>query len=1219
MGFGGINTHVVIESATATRPGAVDPRYIDLLSAAQDAELILLDGRGPDELAARVEQLLGYAGRLSRAEVGDLAAELARNLTSRRARAAVVATSPADLAKNLQTVRDALANGDTDLIDVEAGVFLGMRSEPPRIGYVFPGQGSPAPRSGGAILDRFPDAADLYERLELPDDVDAVSTLIQQPAIVTASMATLRVLGRLGIEAVAAAGHSLGELTALHWAGAYDEAALLRVATARAGAMARLGSPTGAMAGIAASRQTVRSLIEGEGQVVIAGLNAPEQTVISGPAAAVDAVIDRARADGLRASRLPVSHAFHSKLVEAAVPSLAEHLSAESFAPLARTVASTITGRVLEREIDVSRLLCEQVTAPVRFTDAAAALAERVDMLIEVGPGRVLTGLLDANDVGPVIPVDAGGESLSGLLRAVGCAFAMGAPVQDAELFEDRFTRPFALDWAPSFLANPCEEAPDVEGGAAPNLLPDGAPAAETNGVAVEVEPDADAGAVTAREVLRRLVADHAELPLEAVGDTDRFLSDLHLNSLAVGQLISDTARKVGVRPPASPTDYADATIDEVVDMLEQRAADGVGGDDDESDRFPSGVDTWVRAFAIEMTARARPATRPATVEGSWRVITMPGSALDGDALAEALRSRASGDGVAVCVPPHPDESHLRLLLDAARGAIDLGGGGRFVVIQQGGGAAAIAKTAHLETPELDVCVVDIAPDVSVGEPRVIDWIADEAAATCGYGEAHYDAAGQRREPRLVCVPVTNHPERIELTSADTMLVTGGGKGITAECAMAIAERTGARMILLGRSNPVGNAELSENLDRFAARGIEFRYVAADVTDATAVAAAISKVQAETGPITAVLHGAGINEPRLLGALTVDDARRTLAPKITGLRNVLDAIDPAKLRVLVSFGSIIGRMGLPGEADYALANEWLSMLVEDWAAEHPHCRCLSLEWSIWSGLGMGQRLGRVDVLTRQGITPISPEAGTDMLLRLLAEPVAATTMVVAGRFGTPSTMRLKRSEQPLRRFLQTPRVDYPGVELIVDADVSRRTDPYVDDHVYEGRRLLPAVLGLEAMAQVAMTLTGATTAPWFERAVFDRPLLVPGEDSVTVRIAAIARGPGIVDVALRSSERRVRNDPLPGRAIPAADRLPEAHRHRVHGRYRRARRRLLRLVPSRRPRARRPGRTRRRVARPSGLHPSSNDPAHGCRPDHPGLDMCARTAHRARPRDGARR
>jgi enediyne polyketide synthase len=1113
MGFGGINTHVVLEGATATRGGDVDPRYLDLLSSRQDAELILLDGRGPDELAARVEKLLGYAERLSRAEVGDLAAELSRNLTSRRARAAVVASSPNELATNLRTVQRVLAGGDTEFTDVDAGVFVGMRSEPPRIGYVFPGQGSPAPRDGGALLDRFADAADLYEQLDLPDDVDAVSTLIQQPAIVTASMAALRVLARLGLEATAAAGHSLGELTALHWAGAYDEETLLRVATARAGAMARLGSPTGAMASIAASRQAVRALIESADGVVIAGLNAPEQTVVSGSAAAIDAVVDRARADGLRATRLPVSHAFHSKLVEAAVPSLAEHLATESFTPPTRTVASTITGRVLEREIDVSRLLCEQVTAPVRFTDAAAALAERVDLLIEVGPGRVLTGLLEANDVGPAIPVDAGGESLAGLLRAVGCAYAMGAKVRDAELFEDRFTRPFSLDWEPTFLANPCEQAPDAEGGAAPIVA-----AAEEPGVA-EQTPDApESGEATAREVLRRLVAEHAELPLEAVGDTDRFLSDLHLNSLTVGQLISDTARRVGVRPPAAPTDYADSTIDEVVGVLEQREADGVGADAAADDRFPPGVDTWVRAFSVEMVDRARPAARAATAEGTWRVMTPPGSALDRDALAAALRAQASGAGIAVCVPPHPDETHVEQLLDAARAALDLGDGGRFVVIQQGGGAAGIARTAHLEMPKLDVCVVDVAPEVSLDDARVVDWVAAEAAATCGFGEAHYDADGRRREPRLAVVPVTHHPDQLPLTATDTMLVTGGGKGITAECALAIAERTGARMILLGRSSPVGDSELAANLDRFAAHGIDCRYVAADVTDADAVAAAVAEVQAETGPITAVLHGAGLNEPRLLGALSVDDVHRTLAPKVAGLQHVLDAVDPAQLRLLVTFSSIIGRMGLQGEGDYALANEWLSMHVERWQAEHPDCRCLSLEWSVWSGVGMGQRLGRVDVLTRLGITPISPEAGTHMLLRLLGEPVTPTTMVVSGRFGTPSTVRLLRTEQPLRRFLQTPRVDYPGVELIVDADVSRRTDPYVDDHVYEGRRLFPAVVGLEAMAQVAMTLTGASAPPWFERVVLDRPVMVPDDGTVTVRVAAIVRGPGIVDVAVRTEE-----------------------------------------------------------------------------------------------------
>src|SRR5262249_44785755 len=144
----------------------------------------------------------------------------------------------------------------------------------------------------------------------------------------------------------------------------------------------------------------------------------------------------------------------------------------------------------------------------------------------------------------------------------------------------------------------------------------------------------------------------------------------------------------------------------------------------------------------------------------------------------------------------------------------------------------------------------------------------------------------------------------------------------------------------------------------------------ADVRDAAAMHALAEQLEQSLGPITAVLHGAAVNFPCLLGSLEEDAFRDTLGPKVQGLRNVLAAVRPEHLRLLVAFGSLIARTGMRGEAHYALANEWLTRLTERWQAQHPHCRCLAVEWSVWSGAGMGQRLGRMDTFIRKGITPI---------------------------------------------------------------------------------------------------------------------------------------------------------------------------------------------------------------------------------------------------------
>ena len=109
-------------------------------------------------------------------------------------------------------------------------------------------------------------------------------------------------------------------------------------------------------------------------------------------------------------------------------------------------------------------------------------------------------------------------------------------------------------------------------------------------------------------------------------------------------------------------------------------------------------------------------------------------------------------------------------------------------------------------------------------------------------------------------------------------------------------------------------------------------------------------------------------------------------------------------------------------------------------------------------------------------------------------------------------------ELPLRRFLERKRVFYPGVELVVDAELSLRADPYLADHVVQKQPLLPAVLGLEAMAQAAMALAGSPAAPVFESVEFSRPVAIPDHAALTIRLAVLRRENGSVEVCLRSEE-----------------------------------------------------------------------------------------------------
>ncbi len=1115
MGFGGINAHIVLESAATNRRSSLTPRVRTLLASAQDAELFLFAADDPETLAARLQRVLGYAEALSRAELVDLAARLSETLQPGQVRAAVVASSAAELDERLRTLMSWIDEGATSRRDAHGRVMLGSGTHRPAIGFLFPGQGSPAKLDGGVWTRRFESAGDLYARAKLPDGGDSVATEVAQPLIATASMAGLRVLDQLRIRAVAGIGHSLGELAAYHWAGAMDEETLLRVAAARGRAVADFGRLGGAMAGIAATAEAVGQLIEHE-PVVLAGLNSLRQTVVSGEAAGVEAVVARARAMGLTVVNLRVSHAFHSPMVADSAPALAQAIEGESLRPLQSTVASTVTGSVLAEDEDLRDLLFRQMTSPVRFMEAVAAVAERIDLWIEVGPGGVLRGLIGKLVDTPVVSLDVGGLSLAGLLSAAGTAFAMGAPLNHRELFESRFTRRFDLDWQPRFLANPCELGPKPKTTALSRPRPtqqevesETDPQSETK----TVRPDPIETVVSELDVVRRLAAERAEFPLESIKPSDRLLSDLHLSSIAVGQLVVEAAKALGLPPPASPTDAAGATVGELAQALQEQLRHGPGDAAQPSDPLPAGVDSWVRGFTVELVPRRLPPSRPMGATGPWRVVAGDDYPLK-DAIEQAFGREAAGQGVVVCMPRDPDHRQIELLLEAARAVLDGPPDRRFVLVQHGGGVEAFARTLHLELPEVVTCVVD----VPITHPEAVEWVEAESRSAVGYTEAYYDDTGTRREAVLRRLPATGEPSPVTLGPDDVLLVTGGGKGIAAESALTLAKETGARLALLGRSRAADNAELAANLERIRAAGVDFRYLPADVTDRQAVTAAVREAEAGLGPITAVLHGAGSNTPKRLGLLDAESFLRTLRPKVDGLQNVLAAVDPARLRLLVTFGSIIARTGMHGQADYAVANQWLTRLTERWQAEHPACRCLAVEWSVWSGVGMGERLGTMEALKQQGITPIPPEEGVRMLRRLIGRELPSVAVVVTGRFGEPPTLKLDKPELPLLRFLQRPRVHIPGVELVCEADLSADTDPYLKDHVYQGVPLFLAVMGLEAMAQAAMGLRGSTDPPQFEDVRFLQPIVVPEGGQVTIRIAALMRRPDRIDVVLRSEE-----------------------------------------------------------------------------------------------------
>ena len=1112
FGFGGINVHVTLEATDILRRQSFTSTELAEISAVQDCELFVFAASSADDLSNQLEDILSLADEISYSELTDLSISLARQAAEHTAdiavRAACIVSSPHELSEGIKKLLECAAK-PRQTIDADQGIFFAAAGETPRIGFLFPGQASPVYTNGGIWARRFSGLGSIYARAQLPQQ-QSTNTEIAQPCIVTASLAGLQVLEQFNVRASVAVGHSLGEITALYWAGACNEEDLLNMAHARGHAMAEAGDPNGAMASIRASHSEVLKKLNGDG-LVVAARNAPQQTVVSGATAAVRRLTQRLNSDGITATMLPVSHAFHSPLVAEVAGVFSQHLATCTFSSLQRHVVSTVTGAALDQETDLQTLLREQITQPVLFADAFNIASKEADIFIEVGPGTVLSSITDEYTNRPVISLDSGSESLRGLFSALGAAFVLGTPVRLNPLFEKRFGRAIDIKKRHSFLANPCETAPV----SAPVKPYTAAAVRMPAALAPETGPEN-----SALDTLMGLVARRTQLPATAIKPAQRFLTDLHLNSITISQIMLEAASLLSLPSPVAPAEYTNSTIAEAANALESLRS---RAPQLPAEQYPAGVDSWVRVLGIELQEKPLRSVAGRSC-GQWQIAVIGESALSAPLHEEF--SSVSGKGLVCCVPQELNEQTAEFLLQAVQTAIKQHMS-QVVFVQYEGGAAALARSLYLENPNFRVTVVD-AP---IDHPDIAKWAAEEGRANTGFVEAHYDSAGIRREPRLRLLWPENDAESNSIGSDDLLLVTGGGKGIAAESALHLARTSGCGLALLGRSDPSIDSELQSNLNRIKDAGITCTYFAADITVRSAVKAAIETIESKLGPITAVLHGAGVNDPKRLEKITFHDLQQTLAPKIGGLSNVLNSIDPAKLRLVLTFGSIIARAGLHGEAHYGLANEFLNLLVERWQKEHAHCRCLNLEWSVWAGSGMGQRLGVLDSLVRQGITPIPLDDALEHLKTMLSWKGAPSSAIVTGRFGSLPTLKFHQPELPLLRFLENPRVHHPGIELITEAGLGTDSDPYLAEHAFQGEQLLPAVMGMEAMAQAAQVLEGSELLPAFRDLRFEHPIVIPRDQPLTLRIAALRRKPGTVSVVIRCSSTGFKINHFSGECI----------------------------------------------------------------------------------------
>jgi acyl transferase domain-containing protein/NAD(P)H-dependent flavin oxidoreductase YrpB (nitropropane dioxygenase family)/NAD(P)-dependent dehydrogenase (short-subunit alcohol dehydrogenase family) len=580
FGFGGTNFHAVLEEhRNATRQGVLGGEI-------WPAELVVLAGRdraGLDAAVKRVVTLLDREDPPSLREIAHVCARAFGSPPPGAHVATIVARDTAECRFALTRLTTMLASEGTDPGDLRTRYGI-LPVAAPLVALLFSGQGSPYPnmaREAAVHIPEFREALERADRLladDIPGPLSAIiypprafsdaereaqqarlrDTAVAQPAIGALSIGFLGLLGRLGVSPAMVAGHSYGEWVALHAAGVFDAEDLLRHSARRGKLMASV-SDEGAMAAVIAPRELVERQLPKDGRTVVANHNAPSQAVISGPSAAIEAVIAEFGRQGVRALRLPVAGAFHSPLMAEAQAELGAYIDGLSLKPPALPVYGNADAAVYEPRRLAARLK-SHLLSPVEFCAQVKAMhAAGARAFVEVGPGSVLTNLV--NEILPAgsrlaVALDGSMGSLAGLLQSLAALWRAGVRIDLPRLFDRRVDPALDLDRLAA--------APAATGGW---LLdgqsiwrvdgPEPAPLPRATGGFGAAQP-ASSGALEAyaayQQTMRDFVATQERVLMRLLGGSDHVAAgDFQMPAPVPAPPPIAAVREVPARPPLPP------------------------------------------------------------------------------------------------------------------------------------------------------------------------------------------------------------------------------------------------------------------------------------------------------------------------------------------------------------------------------------------------------------------------------------------------------------------------------------------------------------------------------------------------------------------------------------------------------------------------------------------------------------------------------------------
>jgi len=398
FGFGGTNAHAVLAEAPKAKSKA---RF----GAKAPLQLLTLSARSETALQAQAQQVVALLKGDPRLSVADLCASANQLRSQLGRRLTAIAMDREQLLRQLE----AFAAGGKETVGIDAAQ---ASRRPGKLAFLFTGQGSQALGMAQELYGQHPLFRQAFDQCTawldplLPKPLKEVifssepeaaellnQTGFSQPAIFVVGYALSQLWLSWGLKPDLLLGHSVGELVAAQLAGVFSLEDALTLVAARGRLMQALPTGGGMLAVLAPQAQVEALMVQVPG-LSLAALNGPTNTVVSGPLVAIQQLEQVASGSGIKATRLAVSHAFHSPAMAPMLAEFEQLLSQIQFSAPILPVMSNLTGRLAGPEMACSDYWCDHVLSPVRFADGiAAAAAQGVSTFIELGARPTLIGM----------------------------------------------------------------------------------------------------------------------------------------------------------------------------------------------------------------------------------------------------------------------------------------------------------------------------------------------------------------------------------------------------------------------------------------------------------------------------------------------------------------------------------------------------------------------------------------------------------------------------------------------------------------------------------------------------------------------------------------------------------------------------------------------------------------------------------------------------------